>query len=204
MNAIIVISSADVPEIGTLFQGGFYTGRILAGDQVYGIITAPKALGELSPMAWGEYGKDIPGANSFFDGYANTAAMAESGSPLAQEALKLSIDGFANWYIPSRDEMELQYRAFKPTTEGNWVFRNGDNPSSIPAGYPYTKSFPAQTSLNIFRAGGPEAFEAEWYWSSTQYSPDGAWRQYFVAGHQDLCNKTSRLRARAVRRFIIQ
>jgi len=52
---------------------------------------------------------------------------------------------------------------------------------------------------------GDEAFERDWYWSSTQYADDAGWSwcQAFYDGTQ-LCNaKDSKLRARAVRRVPI-
>ena len=45
-----------------------------------------------------------------------------------------------------------------------------------------------------------------WYWTSTQYAGDDAyaWYQYFYYGAQDNHPKYHQLRARAVRRFLIQ
>lgn len=190
-------------EIGTSFEGGFYAGRFNCDGAVYALIVSPKAQGETS-MPWGEYGKDIPGARSCFNGLANTQAMAEAGSDLAKWALDLNISGHTDWYIPSRDELEMLYRAFKPTAEENdCSFRDGDNASSIPAGYPYTAEEPSQTAAaSAFRDGGAEAFADAWYWASTQYSPGSAWNQTFGAGGQNTSHKYGELRARAVRRFV--
>jgi hypothetical protein len=88
--------------------------------------------------------------------------MAEAGSPLAQWARGLDINGNTDWCIPARDVLELGYRHLKPTTyENSCSFRDGDNPSSIPAGYPYTEQLPAQTAAEAFREGGAEAFEPD-------------------------------------------
>jgi len=152
------------------------------------------------PNAWGERGLDVPGADSFFDGAANTAAMAAAGSALGKWAQALEINGFSDWYLPSRDELELIYRHLKPTTEDNWR-RCGDNPSSVPAGYPYASQLPAQTTVDAFREGSTEALAAEWYWSSTQSSPNDAWFQGFDDGYQVNNDKAYEGRARAVRRF---
>lgn len=43
-----------------------------------------------------------------------------------------------------------------------------------------------------------------WYWTSTQYSRDIAWNQYFDNGLQDDIGKKFKARARAVRRFSVQ
>ncbi|MBM2883960.1 DUF1566 domain-containing protein [Chromobacterium phragmitis] len=190
-------------EIGTPFEGGFYAGRFNCDGAAYALIVSPKTQGETS-MTWGEYGQDIPGARSYFNGLANTQAMAEAGSDLAKWALDLNISGHTDWYIPSRDELEMLYRAFKPTAEENdCSFRDGDNASSIPAGYPYTAEEPSQTAASAFRDGGAEAFADAWHWASTPYSPNTAWTQGFVGGYQGRYHKYYELRARAVRRILI-
>lgn len=182
-----------------------FAGRILIpGQGVFGIIVAPKALGEHDDTPWGKGTKAVKGAMSFFDGHANTLAMAEAGSKLAKWALGLSIDGQSDWYIPSRDELEICYRAFKPTTDKNYCYR-GDNPSSVPVGYAYMPDSPAQTAIEAFRQEAAEAFERAWYWSSTQYAGgEGcAWVQYFGDGSQDYGHKGYGYPARAVRRVLI-
>jgi len=198
MNAI---TRNTLPAIGAAFEGGYYAGLIALNGETYGIVVAPKASGELEEATWGEYGNDLLAARHFNDGLANTQAMAEAGSDLARWMLALDINGFADWYLPARDELELLYRHFKPTTQSNWVYRHGENPSSVPMGYPYTAEHPAQTQQPEFQASAPEAFAARWYWSSTQYSPGSAWIQGFVGGTQDYDRKGIELRARAVRRF---
>jgi len=187
--------------IGTPFAGGFYGGRTRIGTAIVAVVWAPKALGETTGI-WLPSRKQVPGAMSCFDGMENTRAMAEAGSPLAKWALELEIDGLRDWCIPARDVLELGYRHFKPTAgENSCSFRDGDNPSSVPAGYLYTEQEPAQTSIEAFRDGGAEAFEDTWYWSSTQCSESSAWGQGFGNGTQHYSNVDSEGRARAVRRF---
>ena len=198
MNAI---TRNTLPAIGAAFEGGFYAGLIALNGETYGIAVSPKASGELEEACWSTVGNDMLAARHFNDGLANTQAMAEAGSDLARWMLALDINGFSDWYLPSRDELELLYRHFKPTTESNWVYRHGENPSSVPMGYPYTAEQPGQTQLPDFQADAAEAFEDTWYWSSTQCSPDFAWAQGFDDGLQDDVLKDLELRARAVRRF---
>lgn len=192
---------------GTLLEGGFYAGRIRLPDGEYAVIVAPKGDGEHADSVWNKSTKRIDGALSFFDGLANTQAMAAAGSKLAQWALDLRIDGFADWYLPSRDELELCYRNFKPTDEENYCHR-GDNPSSVPVGYAYMPDAPAQTSVEAFRKDGAEAFDDTWYWTSTQSAGavGSAWGQGFNDGDQGYYyedDKDDELRARAVRRVKI-
>ncbi|MGN7007221.1 DUF1566 domain-containing protein, partial [Neisseria sp. P0008.S004] len=90
-------------------------------------------------------------------------AMKDAGNNAAEWALQLNIAGHTDWYLPSRDELELCYRNLKPTDENNWAsFRDGDNPSSLPTGYPYTEQSPQQTSATAFQGGGSEAFAEDW------------------------------------------
>jgi hypothetical protein len=190
-------------ELGAPCEGGFYAGQIRVGDQVFALVVSPKEAGDSPDHKWLDRYEEVPGATSCFDGMANTAAMAAAGSVLANTVRSLSINGFADWYLPSRDELELIYRNLKPTTQANSCsFRDGDNASSVPAGYPYTEAAPAQTPAQAFQAEGAEAFERDWYWSSTQYSQGYAWGQNFSCGDQYGNGKKYEGRARAVRRFI--
>lgn len=196
----------EVPTIpGTAFAGGFYAGRILIAGEAFAVIVAPKAEGEHENVRWSESDLSIPtGDRSFCDGLTNTEAMAGAENPLAKWARGLRIGGHDDWYLPARDELEICYRALKPTTEENYCWR-GDNPSSIPVGYAYSRTAPMQTDATAFREGGAEAFAADWYWSSTQYAGDeaSAWGQTFDDGGQHGTRKDDELRARAVRRLKI-
>lgn len=208
MNQVLAAAPAPdvtaLPAIGTPMGGGFFTGVYQINGQRFGLITAG-AEGALR----GEWNKSlaiVAGATSRCDGLANTIAMAAAGSELAQRALALRIDGHDDWAIPSDDEQEMQYRAFKPTDEENWDDRdNGINPSSLPVGEAYTKGFPAQTTVENFREGGVDAFPASWHWSSTQLADDSAnaWFQYFYVGIQYYYHKSGIGHARPVRRFPI-
>ena len=199
MNAQAKIAENEIPTVpGTPFGGGFYAGRIMKNGIEHAVIVAPKAEGDHDDEQWGEYGKEIEGASSFFDGAANTRAMAAAGYPLAVWALALVIAGFNDWHLPSRDELEIYYRNLKPGTQSNWRYR-GDNPSSVPVGYPYSPELPAQTACDEFKADGAEAFEQAYYWSSTQYSAKIAWAQDFSYGYVYYDDKSYEFRARAVR-----
>jgi hypothetical protein len=198
MNATATPVIATPATIGAPFEGGFYGGKIRMGDALFAVCWAPKAQGELQGKWLGSY-TSVPGACSYFDGQANTQAMAAAGSELAKSALALDINGVTGWHIPARDVLELAYRHLKPTTEENYVHRAGDNPSSVPAGYPYTEALPAKTTVEAFQEGGAEAFAEEWHWSSTQYSDYDAWGQGFDDGSQSISTKSYEGRCRAVR-----
>ncbi len=187
--------------IGAAYEGGFYGGTVVIDHKLHAVIWAPKHLGEIS-MPWLSKPAPVPGARSCSDSMANTVAMEKAGSKLARWALNLDIGGHGDWCLPARDVLELAYRHLKPSTykTGAW-FRDGDNPSSLPVGYPYSLSDTpiVQTTEQAFQEGGPQAFETEWYWSSTQYSDSTAWNQNFHYGYQNNYIKSVEARARAVR-----
>jgi len=179
------MTSIKTPTIfGAPFEGGFYGGKIRNGVAIFAIVWAPKAEGE-NKGKWMDAYTDVQGATSCFDSMANTRAMAEAGSDIAKQALKANIGGHTDWCIPARDVLEMGYRHLKPTTEENHVSRSGDNPSSIPAGYPYTEASPAQTTVEAFQEGNAEALDEDWYFSSTQYSETAAWIHGFNHGTQE-------------------
>lgn len=102
-----------LPAFGAVIPGqGGILAAILRGPTVDGIEQPPFALivsdasaGELQDIAWGEYGKDVPGASSRTDGPANTAAMALASCPAALCVRDLTIDGHSDWYLPSLGEL---------------------------------------------------------------------------------------------------
>lgn len=192
------LKTADLPSIGAPFLGGFFAGLINVASVLHALVVAPKATGETRAKWLDDY-TSVPAANSWFDGRANTTAMAEAGSPAAKWAQALDIGGFTDWHVPARDQLELLYRHFKPTAQENDGYRQGDNPSSVPPGYPYTDALPAQTQISGFGEGGAEAFEDRWYWTSTQLDEGYAWLQLFNTGNQLDIGKEYEASVRAVR-----
>jgi hypothetical protein len=196
MTSKITLETVNLLAHGTPLEGGFYGGVItIPNAPLHAVVWAPKAQGQVRAMWLPSY-DDVPNATSCYDSMGNTRAMAEAGSPLAKLALAANINGFTDWCIPARDVLEMRYRYLKPTDEENsCTFRDGDNPSSLPAGYPYTPNNPAQTSNELFKEGGAETLDAAWYVSSTQYSSLNAWSQSFTSGSQDDDGKPVEARA---------
>lgn len=185
---------------GTPFAGGFYVGRFQIQGDEYALIVSPWDAGEIRDTEWGPYG-DLIEANSYCDGLANTRAMAAAGSELAKHMLSLQIGEHSDWYLPSRDELELCYRNLKPTDEPNASsYRDGDNPSSLPPGLPYNQATATQTAEPRFLSPNPEAFAPNRYWTSTEQDTDSALQQEFSDGMQCDDVKRTTAYARAVRR----
>ena len=161
--------SLPLPAFGSLIQGGYFHGVFQIGQDLWGEVTAPKALGQLSGHAWLDGYKSVPGASSDFDGLANTQAMLEAGSPLAKAVRSLQINGMGDWYIAARGGVLMQCSNLKPLLTAE------------------------------------EAFDPAIYWSSTQFSRDFAYSQYFSYGGMDSYFKDwPGGLARAVRRFRIE
>lgn len=197
-------------------------------------ILAPKSQGESAPIALKFENTAMPTATqTLTEGWESTNAMVVAGTaeeyPAAHWARELVINGFDDWYIPARDELELFWRNLKPVTTDNYdpdglrqlsginyqkdgaytdaARGRGLNLNSYPQGATYTLTDPAQTTATAFQAGGPE--ENRWnnyFWSSSEYSAANAWRQNWNASHpgnQGNFLKTNLGRVRAVRRSII-
>lgn len=194
MNAL---TEQTTPAIGTAMLGGFFAGLVNISGQTKGIIVAPKATGEYKGQ-WAKSDERIPGAACPVDGQQNTLGMIAAETTLGNWAKSLNIGGFTDWHIPSRDQLEIIYRAFKPTSDENWLY-SGVNISSVPPHNLYTADNPKQCEFEAFREGGAEAFEPAWYWTSTQVGEACAWIQNFYDGNQTNDWKSTSTRARAVR-----
>lgn len=104
-----------VPDmIGVRFGGGIYVGKIAVNGIMHAVIARPND-DDAEPRPWISPGMDVPGANSDFDGLANTNAMLAAGSTLALWALSLRTGGFTDWHIPAKAVLALCYDAYMLT-----------------------------------------------------------------------------------------
>ena len=199
----------------------------------YRIIVAPKATGENVSIRIKDSGTALPAAcQTLTEGYAATESMRLGGNssiyPAAHWARSRNINGYTDWYIPARDELELSWRNLKPVTDNNYMaayrpsgpiynYSNkgsysdktntqGSNINSYPAAAAYTANIPGQTVSTVFRNGGVEAYSLANYVTCSAYDIDDVWIQNWVTnmpGRQDTTTVSTYLRARAVRRSII-
>ena len=199
------------------------------------IIVAPKASGENAAIAIKNSNTALPTAcQTLTEGFAATKAMHSADTstvyPAAHWARNLNINGFADWYIPARDELELCWRSLKPANNNNYVTADratgasfnyanngsygdtanthGLNNNSAPAGAAYTASVPGQTAATAFRTGGAEAYEfgSAVYVSSSEFNTSAIWHQRWRttdSGNQNADGKNLSFRVRAVRRSVI-
>ncbi len=202
-------------RIGQKFEGGYFAGVIRVKDSAFLVLASPKST-EHKRLRWKLQRSSTPGIRRVNDGWANTNTMNDSAHPAAQYCRSLTVGRHTDLYLPSRDELELCYRVFKPTARvndtydagtfpGNLRLANGANPGSIPTGAAYTETNPAQTIVTAFQTGGIEAFAPDWYWTSTESSSSTNFSlvQYFSDGDQTWFNKTGVSRVRVVRRVPI-
>jgi hypothetical protein len=135
--------------------------------------------------------------------------MNNASHPAAQFCEGLTIGGFSDWYMPAKNELEICYYNFKPSTQNNDT-SSGINLNAIPArASNYTSGSPAQTSATNFRVGGGEDFNspassATFYWNSTQRSAVFGDIKAFREGNKSYGSKTSQqYNVRAVRRVAV-
>jgi hypothetical protein len=142
--------------IGSSFEGCVIFARHWIGGVEFALID----LGESAEIegAWGKCDQEVE--TNHGDGFANTKAMAEAGSALANKALE------AGAYIPSAAECHLLM---------------------------YAKQMGLVTDLR----------EDVRYWTSSQYSADGAYSMGFEDGWQGYYGKGNERPARLVRRIPI-
>jgi len=123
-------------------------------------------------------------------GEANTALMVAVGactSGAANSATAYRGGGFTDWFLPSMDEL-------------NAMCYYSRNLSASPD--PTVSCYGGSgTSQNGTFASGAYGFASDYYWSSSQFNPLGAFFQYFADGYQYLALKTNLYRIRPVRAF---
>jgi hypothetical protein len=210
-------SSITLPAIGDAFEGGFYAGLIshtANGVATHALIVAPRATGAsgtgytlTTNYRWKIEGTTTPGADSEFDGFANTQAIIAAGlsdHPAAEFCVGLTINGYDDWYLPARQELAILYYYLKPTADSN-VTTTGINPYAVPPlTANYTTVDPPQTPITAFRFGQAEFIRDENHWASNETSATGARAINFRTGNLGNTSKTfTGVRTRAIRRIAL-
>jgi hypothetical protein len=176
----LYLEAAAIPVPGAPFGGGFFAGVMTVDGCQYALVVAPKAEGENQALQFKvkDFGT-ADGVTSDDDGVANSNRINDADHPAAQFCRGLSIGGFTDWYLPSRDELMMLWRNLGP--------RRKNTPAA-------------------FREDGPEVFDTEgWYWSSTENASYSffAWVVDFSSGTQGYFHKDNYYAVRAVRRLPI-
>lgn len=153
------------PAIGAPYEGGFFFGVINDGGTLYELIISPRAQGNANFAYSTTAALGSENNYSVTDGWSNTNVNVTAARPANQWVRSLTINGYSDWYIAARDEMELMYRNLKPvananttgnrtytTQQGDTVFTTGNNQNSVPIGAAYTTTDPAMTPLADFQS----------------------------------------------------
>jgi len=123
-----VFGSNSTPAIGEYWsgQGGIYAGLMRGenGAPDYHLIVPTDNAAYAKEITWGGAGKDEPGAQSDFDGLANTIALCKSkhSHPAAEKMTALTIDGHSDFYLPSRRELRLCWVNVPELFEDGWYW----------------------------------------------------------------------------------
>jgi len=220
----------DPANIGAPTDGGFLAGVVVSDvdSQTYAIIVSDgdgdtDRTGAGSKQ-WRTSNSGLSQAQTLSDGKSvmdyivNNETLSDFPAfEWIQTTLNdTNYNGYNDWYLPARDELELVYRHFKPTTgDNNDGTRasgsefgadgatHGTNNSSDP-NYPgYTTTDPSQTTVTSFQDGGADYLTDYLDWSSTEYDASLSWFQAFGNGFQNFSDKDIAFRVRAVRRIAV-
>jgi hypothetical protein len=174
------------PAIGSALGGGYFAGQISTnanGIATHNLIMGPVASadGGLRQFKISDTGGD---PTSVIDGPTNSSSMNSATYPAAQFCEGLTIGGFTDWYLPSKNELEVCYYNLKPNTTANNT-NSGTNTNAVPSrGSNYTSGNPSQTISADFKDTGAEDLRLTNYWTSTEATTTTAWRQRFDTGYQ--------------------
>jgi hypothetical protein len=170
------------PIIGETHQGGivFY----LDGNGG-GLIAAP--TDQSTGAEWGCWSTNLSGADGTAIGTgaqntidivnANCSPYTPGNSIAANICANLTLGGYSDWFLPSKDELNLMWINLADS-DGNGFIAGPTDPNNI---------------------GG---FTQNFYWSSTEYYVGSAWLQYFgSSGTQTNGGKKYTDDVRAVRAF---
>jgi|WetSurMetagenome_2_1015567.scaffolds.fasta_scaffold01988_9 hypothetical protein len=141
-------------KVGENYGGGvvFYvddTGK-------HGLIAALNDVTGTGSIAWGCQGTNIPGTGTAKGtGQANTAAIVNgcaTAGIAARLCDQLNLNGFDDWYLPSKDELDLIYDNLKVTGKSDFSNFLYWSSSQVDASNVWTQNF--WDDSPFFEAGG--------------------------------------------------
>lgn len=210
MLSILNLNTDNYSEhIGHQCYGGYFAGFIVISNKTYHLVVSPKLNGDIDNIALAKQPALLDFNASQSDGFKNSFMLGQRFTEL-RLLTSLEINGYDDWYIPSMDELEVIYRNLKPTVHANsCYFRSGMNLSSVDneAQKPYSVDQPTQTNALPFRAGGVQALDAEYYWSSTPKQNSEQlmfWCQSFQDGTQNYWAAQEEHSIRLVRKVLFK
>jgi hypothetical protein len=172
------------PKVGDFYRGGVVFYILQEGDagyvsgEIHGLITAVED--QSSSIAWNNGGNFPTGAtgSAIGTGTANTTTIIN-----AQNAQGASQTSYAAGLA----------RAYTGGGYTDWFLPSKDE---------LNRMWLKRTDINTTAlANDGSNFSTNYYWSSTEFSSNGAWEQYFSNGSQSLGSKNLTGNVRAVRAF---
>ena len=190
-NSLVAGGALSDAALDSLYGKTYQGGLIAYLDIVNGTGLIAAATDQSAGMQWTlpAYHSTLIGAAAQYttDGHRNTVVIvAQAGVPAsgvnyaAYLCDTLTLGGYTDWYLPSKDELYLLYKN---------LHRYGCS-AAVPGG---TDNTPCATSV-----GG---FAGNYYWSSTELGNGDARDQDFYRGGQGYYNKFYMAYVRAVRAF---
>lgn len=139
-------TATQVIAIGEMYNGGiiFY----VDDSGVHGLIVAP--TDQSTSADWGCNGTLINGADGTNVGFGqqNTLDILTGCSSVTNAAAicaNLTLNGYNDWYLPSKDELTYLYNSLNPLSLGNFSAYNYWSSSEIDAGKAYGFNFSTNT-----------------------------------------------------------
>ena len=114
-------------RIGQKCLGGTFVGIIRDNTEFNGIIVSPKST-ERSDLDYRTTKTLIFNNLSVVNGKRNCEHLTHKRYPAAHYVHQLNINGFSDWYIPSRDEAILMVRNLLPKLAMVTVWAKGNGP----------------------------------------------------------------------------
>ena len=148
--------------------------------------------------------KDFDGAVTIAVMKANTYGLSNATYPAAYFIDNINasggFNGYTDWYLPSRLELDIAYFNLKPTTENNNTAA-GINAYSVPKrNTANTLIIPPLTNITAFTTTS-EAFGNNIHWSSSEQANDATWQLTFGGGAHGINSKTFTFSVRAFRKI---
>jgi hypothetical protein len=168
-------------QIGRRGPAGGFVFYVTDGG-LHGLEAAPLDQSTSAGITWGCYEDNVTVAvgTDIGTGAQNTDAIVsfgcDDGSPAALAAAGYEKNGYDDWFLPSKDELNLMWQYLADPADDDRGSYETDSDA----------------------VGG---FASSYYWSSSQYNSYGAWLQYFGDGFQSGNDKSYANRVRAVRAF---
>lgn len=114
----------DIPRPGETVpgEGGVFAGFGPKEDgSLEWLIAAPIDIGYFKDLAYGEYGKEVSGAQSWYDGRANTAALLAHGDhPAARKCAEFAHEGHSDYFLGAKLQMAAVFAALYGKVPKEW------------------------------------------------------------------------------------